>query len=145
MSPTLPSPIATWSKRAGVPFVLGPLNGGLRWPSEYRYELFREREWLSYLREAYRYLPYHRSTYTDSSAILSAFPHTAADIGAEFGERIVNFPEVGIDPEIFTRPSKRRGNAAQKTFLFVGRLVPYKLPRLAVEAFCTHRTCYVTE
>src|SRR5262249_59057836 len=28
MSPTLPSPMATWSP---VPFVLGPLNGGLKW------------------------------------------------------------------------------------------------------------------
>ena len=36
MSPTLPSPMAAWSP---VPFVLGPLNGGLRWPREFREEL----------------------------------------------------------------------------------------------------------
>jgi glycosyltransferase involved in cell wall biosynthesis len=109
----------------------------LQWPAGYRGELRREREWLSYLRGIYRYLPYCRSTYADSSALLAAFPHTAAEIGNAFGDRIINFPEVGIDPEIFSQPSKRR-TGGPKTFLFVGRLVPYKLPQLAVEAFCMH-------
>jgi glycosyltransferase involved in cell wall biosynthesis len=138
MSPTLPSPIAAWSSRYRVPFVLGPLNGGLKWPSAYRAELAKEREWLSYLREAYRHLPYLKSTFRRSAAILAAFDHTATDVGSEFGARIVNFPEVGIDPEIFGDTRDRPRHRPRKTFLFVGRLVPYKLPRLAVEAFCAH-------
>lgn len=137
MSPTLPSPMATWASRCGVPFVLGPLNGGLKWPAEYRAELAREREWMSYLREAYRYLPYRKSTYANSAAILSAFAHTASDIGPEFNDRQIHFPEVGVDPDIFSRQSPGPVSG-RKTFLFVGRLVPYKLPRLAVEAFCMH-------
>ncbi|MGY3560520.1 glycosyltransferase involved in cell wall biosynthesis [Bradyrhizobium sp. USDA 4463] len=139
MSPTLPSPMASWCKRYGVPFVLGPLNGGLKWPAEYRAELAREREWMSYLREAYRYLPYRRSTYAESAAILAAFAHTAADIGPEYADRMIHFPEVGIDPEVFSQGASTQTSSqhasAQKTFLFVGRLVPFKLPRLAVEAF----------
>ncbi len=134
MSPTLPSPMASWCRRSGVPFVLGPLNGGLKWPAQYRAELAREREWMSYLREVYRYLPYRKSTYADSSAILAAFAHTVSDIGAEYAGRMINFPEVGIDPDLFSQGVSAPA-AAQKTFLFVGRLVPYKLPRLAVEAF----------
>ena len=39
MSPTLPSPMAKWSP---IPFILGPLNGGLKWPRTYRDELVRE-------------------------------------------------------------------------------------------------------
>jgi len=137
MSPTLPSPMATWASRCGVPFVVGPLNGGLMWPTEYRAELAREREWMSYLREVYRYLPYRRSTYVNSAAILSAFAHTASDIGSEFDDRKIHFPEVGVDLGIFSRQSPDQ-MSGRKTFLFVGRLVPYKLPRLAVEAFCMH-------
>ena len=40
MSPTLPSPMARFSP---VPFVLGPLNGGLRWPKGYESERSREK------------------------------------------------------------------------------------------------------
>jgi glycosyltransferase involved in cell wall biosynthesis len=137
MSPTLPSPMATWSRRARIPFVLGPLNGGLKWPSEYRAELAREREWLTYLREAYRCLPYCRSTYAYSAAILAAFRHTIADIGDRHASKIVNFPEVGIDPDIFATQAERPRKPS-KTILFVGRLVPYKLPTLMVKAFGAH-------
>lgn len=134
MSPTLASPLAKWSK---VPFVLGPLNGGLRWPSAFRSELVREREWLSYARDAYRLLPYHKATYRNSSVILSAFKHTLADIGPSYAQTMLNFPEVGIDPEIFDSASERPRNLV-KTILFVGRLVPYKLPQLMVRAFGEH-------
>ncbi|MEG4291145.1 hypothetical protein Q5692_36315 [Microcoleus sp. C2C3] len=51
MSPTQPSPMAAWSP---IPFLLGPLNGGLPWPKAFTTELKREREWLSYVRNAYR-------------------------------------------------------------------------------------------
>jgi glycosyltransferase involved in cell wall biosynthesis len=81
-------------------------------------------------------LPFHKSTYRNSAAILAAFDHTATDIGDEFKKKMINFPEVGIDPEIFAQSRIRHPRGGQKTFLFVGRLVPYKLPRLAVEAFC---------
>lgn len=47
MSPTLPSPMAKWSPR---PFVIGPLNGGLKWPAGFTAELAREREYLTYAR-----------------------------------------------------------------------------------------------
>jgi glycosyltransferase involved in cell wall biosynthesis len=131
MSPTIPSPMARWSP---VPFVLGPLNGGLPWPPAYRAELAREREWLTHLRSAYRYLPYVRSTFDRSAAILAAFAHTAADLPASAASRIVSFPEVGIDPELFDRPATRP-RRERKTVLFVGRLVPYKLPQVVVRAF----------
>jgi glycosyltransferase involved in cell wall biosynthesis len=138
MSPTLPSPMATWLKPLRIPFVVGPLNGGLKWPAEFQGELMREREQLSYIRDAYRYMPYRRSTYRDSSVVLAAFDHTAADIGSAYAQRMINFPEVGIDPGIFAQPTAKRKAGPQRTFLFVGRLVPYKLPRLAVEAFGSH-------
>lgn len=130
MSPTLPSPMAKWSP---VPFVLGPLNGNLPWPKQFTAELKREREWLSSLRDAYKLLPYYRSTYGRSAGILAAFDHTIADLPASLKPKTINFPEVGIDPDLFSLP--KRDKRSQMTILFVGRLVPYKLPEVVVRAF----------
>ena len=131
MSPTLPSPMARWSP---VPFVLGPLNGGLAWPGMFRAELAREREWLSYVRNAHRLLPYRRSTYRRAQAILAAFAHTVDDLPSYSNSRIINFPEVGVDPVLFQNAPKREASA-QKTILFCGRFVPYKLPQVIARAF----------
>jgi glycosyltransferase involved in cell wall biosynthesis len=130
MSPTLPSPLA---RETRVPFVLGPLNGGLPWPAGYGAERDREKEWLVKLREAYRYLPFYRSSYEKSAVILAAFSHTLRDLPNSGRARAINFPEVGIDPELFKAPPPR--HPEKLTFLFAGRLVPYKLPGLAIECF----------
>ncbi|HVU62793.1 MAG TPA: glycosyltransferase family 4 protein [Phycisphaerales bacterium] len=131
MSPTLPSPIARWSP---VPFVLGPLNGGLRWPPGFGQQLRREREYLTYVRRVYKLLPFYRETYSSARAILAAFQHTIDDLPAAARERTIDFPEVGIDPELFSWPGERP-DQARLTFLFAGRLVPYKCPDIAIEAF----------
>ncbi len=131
MSPTLPSFMASKTK---VPFVLGPLNGGLKWPAEFSNERKKEREWLSSIRKAYKLLPYKKSTITNSKAILASFEHTIADIPADMQEKVINFPEVGIDPLLFNMPQSKVGNT-KKTILFASRLVPYKLPDVILEAF----------
>jgi glycosyltransferase involved in cell wall biosynthesis len=131
MSPTLPSVMPRLSK---VPFVLGPLNGNLPWPPQFREELAREREWLSWVRGAYKHLPFSRGTYRRAAAILAAFSHTLADLPEGAGARALNFPEVGVDPELFAAPAPRAA-AGPMTILYVGRLVPYKLPEVVVRAF----------
>lgn len=133
MSPTLPSPMASWSP---VPFVLGPLNGNLPWPPQFRAELRREREWMSYLRNVSRYLPYYRSTYRDSAAILAAFQHTIDDLPQAERSKVMNFPEVGLDPDVFTR--RPREPRDRMTILYAGRLVPYKVPEVVVRAFAVN-------
>lgn len=130
MTPTLPSPLAYWSK---IPFVLGPLNGGLKWPKQFSDEQNREREWLSSFRNAYKILPYQRLTYERSSAILAAFQHTIADLPASCQDKVVNFPEVGIDPELFKLSKKAK--KTKLTIIYVGRLVPYKMPEVVIQAF----------
>lgn len=136
MSPTLPSPMARLSP---VPFVLGPLNGGLRWPKGYDSERSREREWLVKLRDAYRLLPFYRSTYAKSAAVLAGFQHTIDDLPASAKSRALNFPEVGVDPQLF-RDAPERAATTPVRFLFVGRLVPYKLPTLPIECFAKSPT-----
>ena len=57
LSPAVPSLIDRYCRRAGIPFVLGPLNGGLPWPACFPGLRRQEGEWLSHLRGAYRLLP----------------------------------------------------------------------------------------
>lgn len=130
MTPTLPSFMA---KHCPVPFLLGPLNGNLPWPSQFTAELKREKEWLSKFRNFYKFLPFYRSTYYNSAAILAAFDHTISDIPEAIKPLIINFPEVGIDPKIFSRP--KRQNKPKFTILYAGRLVPYKLPEVVIRSF----------
>jgi glycosyltransferase involved in cell wall biosynthesis len=141
MSPTLPSPMAQWLKRrtkkVPVPFILGPLNGGLRWPPEFTGELKKEKERLTYLRDAYKLLPYASSTYSKSAAILAAFQHTIDRLPLEDRDRMIDFPEVGIDPTLFGAPADRPVRE-QVTFLYAGRLVPYKCPDVAVSAMAAN-------
>jgi glycosyltransferase involved in cell wall biosynthesis len=132
MSPTLPSPMARFSP---VPFVLGPLNGGLRWPKGYDTERSREKEWLVKLREAYRLLPFYRSTYVRSAAVLAGFQHTIDDLPEYARSRALNFPEVGVDPKLFSQSGERSVPTGKIKFLFCGRLVPYKLPTIPIECF----------
>ena len=134
MSPTIPSPMAKWSP---VPFVLGPLNGGLKWPAQFTEELKREKEYLTYLRNAYRCLPYYRSTYSRSAAILAGFQHTVDDLPQSALSRTIDFPEIGVDPEIFSSPGNRP-RRERKVILYAGRFVPYKCPEVPVAAFASN-------
>lgn len=134
MTPTWPSPMAG---RGGVPFVIGPLNGNLDWPDAFRAELKREREGLRRFRDFYKYMPYARSTQRRSTCLLAAFQHTIDDLQAANPSRIVPFPEVGFDPEIFhsRREKAPFSGSGPFEFLYAGRLVPYKLPELPIRTF----------
>lgn len=130
MSPTIPSPIARWSP---VPFVIGPLLGGLPWPQQFKQQMQREREWMNHVREAHRWLPFYRATYARAAAILAAYDHTIADLPASARDRIINFSEGGVDPDLFPLPERQIKD--KMTVLFVGRLVPFKMPEVVLRSF----------
>lgn len=132
MSPTLPS---FASGRTRSPFVIGPLNGNLPWPREFSGEQQREREMLSRMKGVYRALPFLRSTFRNAAAILAAFPHTIAALDKTSAGKVFDIPEIGYDPQIFYPKGRQRGD--RLTFLYAGRLVPYKLPEMTVLAFAS--------
>ncbi|MCP5086014.1 MAG: glycosyltransferase family 4 protein [Rhodobacteraceae bacterium] len=138
MSPTLPSYI---SGRTRQPFLIGPLNGNLDWPTAFSREQKREREGLRRLRGAYRYLPFARSTYRNAACIMAAFQHTIDGLSGVDPQKIVPFPEIGFDPQVFHAKGRNTpfSKDGPKRFLFAGRLVPYKVPEAAVRAFATSK------
>jgi len=66
-----PSLLAARCRDAEVPFVWGPINGGLPWPKEFRDALRREGEWLVHVRGLYKLLPAYASTFRSASALIA--------------------------------------------------------------------------
>ena len=94
MSPVLPSPFAFFLRKGPIPFVIGPLNGGLPWPPGFG-QLENQKEWISGLRNLYRLLPFARSTYRYATAIIAASSQTYAEFAA-YRDKLFFVPEPGI-------------------------------------------------
>lgn len=127
LSPVQQSPIAAKCRRAGVPFLLGPLNGGVPWPKGFEAEMKQENEWLSRLRGLFRLLPGRRNTLR-ADAILAGSRQMIRDIPARHQDRVIYLPENAVDPARFWR-SANHGPALAGGPLracFIGRLVPLK-------------------
>lgn len=123
LSPVQQSPIAAKCRRAGVPFVLGPINGGVPWPKGFEKEMKRENEWLSRLRGLFRFLPGRAATMR-ADAILVGALQTLNDIPARHRERCIYLPENAIDPQRFNRRAVHQAGPLRACF--IGRLVPLK-------------------
>ena len=133
LSPTTPSPIASKCFKAGVPFILGPLNGGLPWPPGFDSDRRKEREWLSYVRGLYRLLPNRATTLKAAKVIIVGSRHTATEIPSVFAGKTIYEPENGIDPTRFFKAAGRADGQVLR-LCFIGRLVPYKGPDMALQA-----------
>lgn len=130
MSPTIPSPLA---KRCPVPFVIGPILGGLPWPKEFDGEMRREGEWMNYFRAAHKFMPYYASSYRHAAAILAGYAHTVGDVPAENHARVIDFSEGAVHPADY--PEVEKPLKEKSTILFVGRLVPFKQPEVLIRCF----------
>ena len=137
LSPAVPSPLATRCRRLGVPFVLGPLNGGLPWPKQFPELQRREGEFASRLRNLYRLVPSYRATRDDAAALIIGGRSALADLPARWHHKTVYVPENGIEPLRFPRPALRPAASYEGRALrcvFLGRLVPFKGADLVIEA-----------
>lgn len=133
LSPTANSLLAGRCARAGVPFLLGPLNGGVPWPAEFAEVRRREREWLSNLRGAFRLGRGRSEMLRNAAAVIAGSRHAVEELPDEVQRRVVYIPENAIEPERFDG----RAAAPEPPPLracFVGRLVPYKGCDMVLEA-----------
>lgn len=133
ISSVLPSAFAFFLRGGPVPFVIGPINGGLPWPTGFR-QAKKQKEWISDLRSFYRFLPFARSTYCHAAAIIAGSSHTYNEFAA-YREKLFFVPgENGIDPSRYASASRSSQRSDKLELIFVGGLVPYKACDLALRA-----------
>jgi glycosyltransferase involved in cell wall biosynthesis len=133
LSPTTPSLLAAKCAEHRVPFVLGPLNGGVPWPKGFAHARIAEREWLTYVREGYKLLPGYRSTRRHASAIITGSRDTREQVTKPYRDKTVYIPENAVDPARFTRRKLDSVTLPLKV-AFVGRFTLYKGADMLLEA-----------
>ena len=132
MAAVLPSPFAFFLRKGPIPFVIGPLQGGLPWPPGFS-QLENQKEWVANLRNLYRYLPFARSTYRHAAAIIAASSQTYAEF-VEYSDKLFFVPEPGIARSLCYGDSRTPEPGAKLELIFVGGLVPRKACDLALRA-----------
>jgi glycosyltransferase involved in cell wall biosynthesis len=140
--PVLPSPFAHFLRNGPIPFVLGPLNGGLPWPEGFPQLDSQRRQagyWVSRLRGCYRYMPFARSTYQKAAAIIAGSSHTFSEF-ASYREKLFFVPgENGLESSLLQSCDGVRSRHERKLrFVFVGRLIPLKACDLALRGSAHH-------
>jgi alpha-maltose-1-phosphate synthase len=127
MSPALPSPFAFFLRKGPIPFVVGPLNGGLRsapgfsQPDEKNFRL----------RNLYRFMPFARSTYRHAAAIICAASHMRKEF-AKYSDKLFFIPENGIARSLCVADARKREPGAKLELIFVGALIRRKACYLGV-------------
>jgi glycosyltransferase involved in cell wall biosynthesis len=132
MSAVLPSPFAFFLRKGPIPFVIGPLQGGLPWPPGFP-QLDKQRQWTAGLRDLYRFLPFARTTYRHATAIIAASSQTYSEF-SRYRDKLFFVPEPGIDHSLCSDDLRRPNRSTKLELLFVGGLVPRKACDLALRA-----------
>lgn len=130
VSPVIASPIAIICRILKIPFVIGPLNGGLPWPDGYNKD---EKSFLSHLRWIYNYDPFVFLTRLCAQRILCGSYHTMREVPHRYSGKCHYVPENGIENDRIIEFSKKNRDSKLRC-VFVGRMVPLKSPKIAAKA-----------
>ena len=128
----LPSPFAFFLRNGPVPFVIGPVSGGLPWPAGFS-QADKQKEWFAGLRNIYRFLPFARSTYRHSAAIIAGASQTYAEFSA-YREKLFFVLENGVSRSLCSEGLRISEPNGKLKLIFVGGLVPVKACDLALRA-----------
>lgn len=128
----LPSPFAFFLRNGPIPLVIGPINGGLPWPQGFS-QADNQKQWISGLRNLYRFLPFARSTYRDAAAIIAGSSQTYAEFAA-YRDKLFFLPENGVSRSLCSGPARSSECGGKLELIFVGGLIPCKACDLALRA-----------
>ena len=128
----IPSAFPFFLRKYSVPFIIGPINGGLPWPQGFS-QAANQKGWIDNLRDLYRFLPFSKSTYRRAAAIIAGSSNTYAEfIG--YLDKLFFIPENAVSRSLCSDNERRSPRNGQLEFIFVGGLVPYKACDLALRA-----------
>lgn len=130
MSPSLASPFAFLLRNGPIPFVLGPLNGGLK--SAPGFSQPDKQKWTFSFRKLYRLMPFAKATYQHATAIIAATSHMESEF-AKYSEKLFFIPENGISRSLCA-PDARNSPTKRLELIFVGGLVRRKACYLGLRA-----------
>ena len=129
----LPSAFPFFLRNYSIPFVIGPINGGLPWPPGFS-QANNQKAWIDRLRRLYRFMPFARSTYRRAAAIIAGSSQTCAEF-ATYREKLFFVPENGISSSLCSGGLTRsQRNAKKLELIFIGGLIPLKACDLALRA-----------
>ena len=132
LTAVMPSPFAFFLRNGPVPFVIGPINGGLPFPSGFS-QAENQKQWISGFRNLYRFLPFARSTYRRAAAIITGSSQTYKEFAA-YREKLFFVPENGIGHSLCSDDPRSSEPSGKLDLIFVGGLVPCKACDLALRA-----------
>jgi len=133
MTPVLPSPFAFFLRHGPIPFVIGPLNGGLRSAPGFS-QPDKRHEWINFgFRSFSRFLPFARSTYRHAAAIIAATSHMRSQF-ADHQDKLFFIPENGITRSLCLADSRSSEPGTKLELIFVGGLVRRKACYLGLRA-----------
>jgi glycosyltransferase involved in cell wall biosynthesis len=128
----LPSPFPFFLRKCSVPFVIGPINGGLPWPQGFS-QADSQRAWIDALRSLYRFMPFAQSTYRRAAAIIAGSSQTYAEF-ATYREKLFYIPENGVSRSLCSAGLTRSQQNDKLELIFIGGLIPLKACDLALRA-----------
>jgi glycosyltransferase involved in cell wall biosynthesis len=128
----LPSPFAFFLRKGPIPFVIGPINGGLPFVRGFS-QANNQKQWISGLRNLYRFLPFARSTYRRAAAIIVGSSQTYSEFAAH-REKLFFVPENGVGRSMCSEDPRSPEPSAKLELIFVGGLIPCKACDLGLRA-----------
>jgi glycosyltransferase involved in cell wall biosynthesis len=129
---TMPSPFAYFLRKGPIPFVIGPISGGLPWPQGFT-QAENHKQWISGCRSLYRVMPFARSTYRHAAAIIAGASQTYTEF-AKYHEKLFFLLENGVDRSLCSGSEHNLKRGDRLDLIFVGSLTPIKGCDLALRA-----------